>query len=158
MAAAPSDVATALYHGLAQLPAFNPDDDIDPRPAGAAELRVAVRDADALMFAVPEYAGGMPGAFKNLLDWLIGDDQPGSIYAKPVAWINASTRGARRAHESLRTVLGYAHATIVEEACLHVPVDIAAVDAAGLLEDGALTAPIAVALAILAHAAKPGAV
>ena len=73
------------------------------------------------MFSTPEYAGALPGAFKNLLDWLIGDDEPCSIYNKPVAWINASSRGAVVAHESLHAVLGYAHADIVEAACTHSP-------------------------------------
>jgi NAD(P)H-dependent FMN reductase len=102
------------------------------------------------LFSIPEYAGGMPGAFKNLLDWLIGDDQPGSIYEKPVAWMNASPRGAELAHESLRIVLGYAHATIVEEACIHVPIGAAAIDDAGLVSDPALAARITAALALLA--------
>lgn len=54
---------------------------------------------DGVVFSVPEYAGALPGSFKNLLDRTIGDDQPGSIYEKPVAWINASPRGAVNAHE-----------------------------------------------------------
>ena len=59
-----------------------------------AELRAAVRETDAVLFSTPEYAGALPGSFKNLLDWMIGDDKPGSIYEKPVAWINPSAHGA----------------------------------------------------------------
>ena len=46
--------------------------------------------------STPEYAGAMPGALKNLLEWLIGDEAPRSIYEKPVGWVNTSPRGARR--------------------------------------------------------------
>ena len=116
------DIVTTFYEGLAGLPHFNPDDDVDPIHPAVTALRTQIRQADALLFSVPEYAGALPGSFKNLLDWTIGDDQRGSIYEKPVAWINASPRGAADAHESLRKVLGYANAAIVEEACVHIPV------------------------------------
>ncbi len=134
-ARAPEGVDAALYEGLAGLPHFNPDDDAEPLPSAVADLRALVHAADAVVFSVPEYAGAMPGSFKNLLDWLIGDDQPGSIAGKPVAWINASPRGAVNAHDSLRKVLGYASATIVESACTEVPVTGTMIGADGLVAD-----------------------
>jgi NAD(P)H-dependent FMN reductase len=121
-AVAPPGVEGLLYPGLGLLPHFNPDDDVDPLPPAAAELRARIRAAHALVFSVPEYAGALPGSFKNLLDWTIGDDQPGSIYRKPVGWINVSPCGAASAHEELRRVLDYAHARIIDQACVHVPV------------------------------------
>jgi len=150
MATAPDGVVTTLYDDLAALPAFNPDLDVAPLPAAVDALRRSIRAADALLFSVPEYAGGLPGAFKNLLDWSIGDDQAGSLSEKPVAWINASTRGAALAHESLRTVLGYAGAVVVDAACLHVPVREAMVDPKGLIADPSVAGQTAEALAVLA--------
>lgn len=132
---APNGTTAALYEGLGELPHYNPDDDTDQPPEVVVELRRAIRGADALLFSVPEYAGALPGSFKNLLDWTIGDDQPGSIYEKPVAWINASPRGAVDAHASLRTVLGYAHASVVGSACTDIPVTSAMVGADGLVSD-----------------------
>jgi chromate reductase len=149
-AVAPDDVEADRYGGLALLPHFNPDDDVDPLPPTVVDLRSQIRRADAVLFSTPEYAGGLPGSFKNLLDWTIGDEQVGSIYEKPVAWINASPRAAVDAHASLRTVLGYAHATIVEEACLHVPVTSAMVGDDQLIHDGAARDQIAGALRRLA--------
>ena len=71
----------------------------------------------------PEYAGALPAALKNLLEWTIGD---AGTYAKPIAWINAAgpaaPSGAADAHDSLRKVLGYAGAEIVEAACRRAPV------------------------------------
>jgi NAD(P)H-dependent FMN reductase len=127
-------VEAALYEGLASLPAFNPDHESDP-PLSVRELRQTLHRAHALVFSVPEYAGALPGSFKNLLDWTIGDADAGSIYDKPVAWINASPRGAAGAHAELKTVLEYAHAHIVAGASANVPVTSAMVDEEGLVND-----------------------
>jgi NAD(P)H-dependent FMN reductase len=149
---APDGVTTTRYDGLGALPHFNQDDDRDPLPPAVADLRAAVHAADAVPFSTPEYAGALPGSFKNLLDWLIGDAEPGSIYEKPVAWINASPRGATKAHDELRTVLGFAHATIVEAACVHVPVTDSMLDADGVITDADARNQIAAALGALANA------
>jgi NAD(P)H-dependent FMN reductase len=147
---APANVTTVLFDGLGDLPHFNPDDDDVPLHPAVSALRAAIRTAGALLFSTPEYAGALPGSFKNLLDWTIGDDQPGSIYEKPVAWINASPRGAVDAHESLRKVLGYAGAHIVEPACAQVPVTVADIGDGGDIENLALRDGIAACLSRLA--------
>ncbi|HEU0128218.1 MAG TPA: NAD(P)H-dependent oxidoreductase, partial [Pseudonocardiaceae bacterium] len=75
-----------------------------------------------MLFCTPEYAGALPGSFKNLLDWTVGGVE---ICDKPSAWINASSRGpdgAAGAHESLRAVLSYTGAAIIEAACTTIPV------------------------------------
>jgi len=149
---APEAVATTFYDGVAGLPHFNPDDDADPLPTAVADLRAQIHRADGVLFSTPEYAGALPGSFKNLLDWLIGDAEPGSIYEKPVAWINASPRGALKAHDELRTVLGFAHATIVEDACVHVPVTDAMIGANDAIADADARNQIAAALHALANA------
>ena len=147
------DVVVSLYDGLARLPHFNPDDDTDPLPPEVADLRAAIHGASALMFSTPEYAGALPGSFKNLLDWTIGDDQPGSIYDKPVAWVNTSPRGARGAYDELRTVLEYAHAFIVEEACIQIPIGTAMIGSDGLARDPAVRDGLAQALNALVRPA-----
>jgi NAD(P)H-dependent FMN reductase len=153
-AIAPDGIEAVLYDGVRTLPQFDPDLDVEPLEPGVAALRDAIRNADAVLFSVPEYAGGLPGSFKNVLDWSIGDGEPGSIYEKPVAWINASPRGAAHAHESLRLVLGYAHATIVEAACVEIAVHKADVGADGLVADVAARDRIAFALARLTTTAR----
>lgn len=132
---APSDVACVLYDGLGALPHFNPDDDADPLPPAVAELRTLVHGADALVFCTPEYAGVLPGSLKNLLEWLIGDGDARSLYRKPVAWINASPRGAADAHDSLRKVLGYADATLLDDVSAQIPVSTALIGADGEVHD-----------------------
>jgi NAD(P)H-dependent FMN reductase len=148
---APAGVVTMRFTGLGRLPHFDPDADRDPLDPRVAELRRQIHAADALMFSTPEYAGALPGSFKNLLDWTIGDDQPGSIAEKPVAWINASPREARHAHESLRRVLEFAHAVVVDAACAHVPVTAADIGADGLVADPSARATIATVVTKLAE-------
>jgi NAD(P)H-dependent FMN reductase len=87
-----------LYEGLANLPAFNPDDDREPLHPSVAELRQEIARADAVLFCTPEYAGALPGSFKNLLDWTVGG---GEVYGKPAAWINVAARGPRHQRRSL---------------------------------------------------------
>jgi NAD(P)H-dependent FMN reductase len=147
---APPRVATVLYDGLARLPHFNPDDDWPPLDPAITELRAAIRASDAILFCTPEYAGALPGSFKNMLEWTIGDDQPGSIYEKRVAWVNVSAlpTGAADAHQSLRKVLGYAHAAVVEAACASIAVTRGDVRD-GLIPDPAIQGAIARTLTAL---------
>jgi chromate reductase, NAD(P)H dehydrogenase (quinone) len=112
-----------VYDGLDRLPHFNPDLDTEPLPAEVAELRAAIDGADAVLFCTPEYAGTLPGSFKNLLDWCVG----GTVMTdKPVAWVNvaADPRRGGGAAATLATVLGYVQARIVEQACVHIPSDL----------------------------------
>ncbi|MER5614271.1 NADPH-dependent FMN reductase [Streptomyces sp. NPDC002215] len=132
-AVAPAGVRTVLYDGLAALPHFNPDDDVDPLPAPVAELRAAIDDADAVLVCTPEYAGTLPGTFKNLLDWTVGGTE---ICDKPTAWVNAAAPGrGQGAEATLRTVLGYTGADIVEPACVRISVDRDAVGPDGVITD-----------------------
>ncbi|GGV05177.1 FMN reductase [Kitasatospora herbaricolor] len=144
---APEGVTTTLYEGLAGLPHFNPDDDADPLPAPVAELRAAVAAADAILVCTPEYAGTLPGSFKNLLDWTVGGVE---ISDKPTAWINAANPGrGLGAEATLRLVLGYTGAAVLEEACAAVPVDRAVVGPDGVITDPGARAEIARVLALL---------
>ena len=148
---APEQVAVACYEELASLPHFNPDDDGESPPAAVADLRARLGEAGALLFCTPEYAGALPGSFKNLLDWSVGG---GEMSGKPVGWINSSVgpTGAAGAHAELRTVLTYLDSVIVEAACVQVPVTRADVAADGLVHDPAARARLAAVMAALAAA------
>ena len=147
-AVAPRGVVATVYDGLGDLPHFNPDDDRDPLPPTVAALRLAIAEANAVVFSTPEYAGALPGSFLNLLDWTIGG---GEVYEKPVAWINVATSptGAVKAYESLRTVLGYAGTSIIEPACVRIPVLHANVGEDGLVADPAAREQVAEVVATL---------
>ncbi|SHF12958.1 NADPH-dependent FMN reductase [Streptoalloteichus hindustanus] len=130
---APERVRTVRYDGMASLPHFNPDDDNDPLPTPVAELRAAIAGATAVLVCAPEYAGTLPGAFKNLLDWTIGGTETSD---KPVAWVNVAAPGrGEGAEATLRSVLAYTGTRIVESACVRIPV------APGMISDGVIADP-----------------
>jgi NAD(P)H-dependent FMN reductase len=147
----PDGVEADLYDGIDRLPHFNPDVDVDPLPPAVADLRARTTAADAILVCTPEYAGALPGSFKNLLDWTVGDID---ISGTPVAWINVSaTGGAVEAHRSLRLVLTYTDARIIDDACADVPVPRSAVGEDGLIHDTAIRAAVERSLTALLRAA-----
>ncbi|MCP2258837.1 NAD(P)H-dependent FMN reductase [Streptoalloteichus tenebrarius] len=150
---APAGVRTVLYGGLASLPHFNPDDDRDPLPPPVVELRAALAEATAILVCSPEYAGTLPGSFKNLLDWTVGGAE---ICDKPVAWVNAAAPGrGAGAEATLRTVLTYTGAHVVDSACSRVPVSPGTVDDNGVITDPATRAQLLTVLERLVAAAGP---
>ncbi|MEJ7636182.1 NADPH-dependent FMN reductase [Aeromicrobium sp.] len=108
----PRDVVAVTYQGLGGLPHFNPDLDHDPLPPAVTELRRLIDESSALLISTPEYAGAMPGALKNLLEWTVGGVE---TTQKPVGWINPSAILNRSigTYASLRTVLEYTDALVV---------------------------------------------
>src|SRR3954452_15063704 len=151
---APDGVEAGLYAGMGELPHFNPDDDAEGQAVhpAVARMRAAVARADALLVCTPEYAGALPGALKNLLEWTVGD---AGTYDKPVGWINAAgpaaPTGAADAHESLRKVLGYVGADVVEAACRRIPITRRDVGSDGLIVDTEARAAIRDTVAALAE-------
>lgn len=146
------DPDTELYEDMAALPHFNPDDDpIDGAPPPPVpELRAAVGRADALLVCTPEYAGALPGAFKNLLEWLVGG---GEAYRKPIAWVSVAGAAAPKAGadalDSLRKVVGYLAMDIVEDACVRIPVERGAIGPDGLIADEGIRGQLREALGAL---------
>ena len=145
------DPDTELFAGMGALPHFSPDDDGDDLAGrGRASCAPPPAAPTAILVCTPEYAGALPGAFKNLLEWLVGG---GEAYRKPIAWINvsgpAAPSGGADAHDSLRKVVGYLSMEIVEEACVRIPVARDAIGADGLIADPAVREPLAAALAAL---------
>jgi NAD(P)H-dependent FMN reductase len=64
-------------------------------PAEVASLKEAIVAADGLLLVTPEYNNGIPGVFKNAIDWLSrpASDIPRVFGARPVAVIGASPGG-----------------------------------------------------------------
>jgi chromate reductase len=144
---APDTLELELYAGLGSLPLFNPDDEVEPLPATVQVLRSAVGRSDALLITCPEYAHGVPGAFKNLLDWLVGSlEFPG----KPVALLNTSGRGSFHAQAALREILGTMSAQLLESVCMTVPLAGTGCEVGAILGNAARCAELRGVLAALA--------
>ncbi|QNA85442.1 NAD(P)H-dependent oxidoreductase [Sphingomonas sp. So64.6b] len=115
---APAGVHIELFRGIGDLPHFNADLDADGLlPTAALAWRDLVAGCAGMIISCPEYAGGIPGTFKNALDWLVGDAR---FQGKPILILNASPRSVS-AQQALRLVLRTMSADIVEEASLTLP-------------------------------------
>lgn len=117
---APAGTSVVIYDGVGELPHFNADLDAEgvTPPDAVRALRELLIRADAVLISCPEYAHGVPGAFKNMLDWLVST---GELVDKPVALLNAAPAGGEYAHASLVETLRTMNWRVVEEASLLKP-------------------------------------
>lgn len=130
------------------LPHFDPD--LEPCPPEAVlRFRQACADAYGLLLAVPEYTFGIPGAFKNALDWTV---RSGSLYRKPVAVLHVAPLG-RGAHvrEALTHVLRAHGADLTHH---EVPVTQRGRDANGEISDPRIVVRLRTVVAELAQRAN----
>lgn len=129
----PAGIELVLFEGLARLPPFNPDfeEGGGPLPAEVRTLRAEVGRAEVMLIACPEYAHGVPGAFKNLLDWLVGGAE---LPGKPVALLNAAAR-AHHAQDQLYETLATMAARHLGPAPWCVPLPHNRFDAAAILDN-----------------------
>ena len=141
---APDGVEILIWDGLAEMPAYNEDLEVDPGEA-VDGLRALLSDVDALLIATPEYNFGVPGALKNALDWVVGS---GELIDKPVALINASAR-ATHAYASLRETLTTMSGRLIDAASITIPLDGTGLDATGIVNDPSLSATLSAAIAAL---------
>ena len=105
-----------LYDGLKDVPPYDEDDDVHPRPAAVARLNAEIEAADAVLFSTPEYNSSIPGQLKNAIDWISRPLATNALRNKPVAVVGASTGGfgAVWAQAELRKVLAATGARVVE--------------------------------------------
>ncbi len=148
---APENMDFTLYEGLGELPHFSPDLEDNNLPASVEQLRQLIRTADGVLISTPEYAYGMPGSLKNMLDWTVSS---GEFVNKPVAAISASPNqlGGARAQASLILTLGALSANVVEEAKLTIPIVRTKLNADGEITDAATVQALKSVLDALAQA------
>lgn len=132
-AAARSGIPVAIDDSIRVLPHFDPDLEADP-PNSVQRFRKACERADAVLLAVPEYAFGIPGAFKNALDWTVGS---GALYRKSIALLSVAPpgRGANVRH-ALELVFKALDCDVSYHSVPVVPADL---DQDGELRDRPLT-------------------
>ena len=141
-------------HDLRGLPFYDGDLEAagDPRPV--AELKDAIRRADGLVIATPEYNRGMPGGLKNAIDWASRPALASPLAGKPVAIMGASTGqgGTIRAQRQLRDALEFPRAVVLEEPQVLVPEAFLYFDEHGELVDEGIRGQIARLVAALTRA------
>jgi chromate reductase, NAD(P)H dehydrogenase (quinone) len=150
------DVEFELYDGLKAVPPYDEDDDVYPRPASVARLNATIANADAVLFATPEYNASIPGHLKNAIDWVSRPVATNALRNKPVAVVGASIGafGAAWAQAELRKVLAALGARVLDFE-LPVPKCQACFEE-GELTDEEIRASIADAVAALAEEVRQG--
>ena len=145
---APAATDISFYSELRNLPHFNPDLDCEPLPSSIESLRQQVKSCDGMIISSPEYAHGVAGSLKNLLDWLVSSVEfPG----KPVAVINTNPR-ATIALASLKEILTTMSAQIIEPASITLAIAGRNLDAKEIAADLELSRSLKEAIAIFARA------
>jgi NAD(P)H-dependent FMN reductase len=154
---APPQVTVRLFDGLAALPPFNPDQDVEgmvlPEPVRC--LRAQIEAADGIVISSPEYAHGVPGSLKNALDWLVSATE---VVGKPVALVNPSPRSTH-AQVALAETLRTMSMALVSDMPFVVPPSARGMTAGAIAADVELSAPLSDcldALVVAVGCCRPG--
>jgi chromate reductase, NAD(P)H dehydrogenase (quinone) len=101
--AAPEDLRIEIFD-LAVVPLYNGDVEAQGDPPGVAALKQAIRAADGVLMATPEYNHGVPAVMKNAVDWASRPPKAAALDQKPVGVIGASPSftGSARGQSQLR--------------------------------------------------------
>ncbi|HEY8808736.1 MAG TPA: NADPH-dependent FMN reductase [Solirubrobacterales bacterium] len=112
----PAGAELVSFERLAEIPPYDEDVELEGVPEIVRDLREAIRGADAVLIATPEYNHSIPGQLKNALDWASRPAGESSLNGTPAAVIGASTGmfGAVWAQAELRKVLGAMGGRVLE--------------------------------------------
>jgi len=115
-AGAPESVSIEIYEGLATVPFYNEDLDVEPLDPAVDTLRTTLADADAVLIVTPEYNGTIPAVVKNAIDWGSRPYGSGALKDKPVAVIGASLGryAGKWSQEDARKSVGVAGGRVID--------------------------------------------
>ncbi|MFF1460597.1 NAD(P)H-dependent oxidoreductase [Streptomyces sp. NPDC058330] len=121
---APEGSTVDIAEGLAELPFYNEDLDVEGNvPAAAVRLRETAAQADAFLLFSPEYNGTMPAVLKNAIDWLSRPYGAGALTGKPVAVVGTAfgQYGGVWAQDDARKAAGVAGGAVLADVKLSIP-------------------------------------
>jgi chromate reductase len=126
----------SLYE-IASVPFYNTDVEAVGDPEPVATFKAAIRAADGLLVATPEYNHGIPGVLKNALDWASRPHRASPLDCKPVAILGATAgRGSTfQAQAQLRETFVYSGSCTLAQPELSLSRAGGAFDDAGRLTD-----------------------
>jgi chromate reductase len=112
----PAGAELVPFGRLREIPPYDADLELLETPDAVRALREAMRGADAVLIATPEYNHSIPGVLKNALDWASRPAGHSALNGKPAAVIGASTGmfGAVWAQAETRKVLGALGGRVLE--------------------------------------------
>ena len=95
---APEGVSLTIG-SIADVPLYDGDTEAaQGTPPAVAELNRQLAGADGLLLVSPEYNNGIPGVFKNAIDWMSRGEGGKNFRGKPVAVTGASPGNFGTAH------------------------------------------------------------
>jgi chromate reductase len=100
------DGVEIVIHDLDQIPLYNGDVEAQGVPQGVVDFAEAIRAADAVLIACPEYNYSIPGVLKNAIDWASRPSVRNPWRHKPIGLVGASGGqfGTLRSQLALRQV------------------------------------------------------
>lgn len=125
---------------ISTFPLFDADVMAAGVPEGVQKVVDAVRAADAVLIASPEYNFSVSGVLKNAIDWISrAEDQPFS--RKPTAILSATQGplGGARSQYDLRKILGFLDAAVLNKPEVFIGMAPTKFDTNGLLIDQSTT-------------------
>jgi chromate reductase, NAD(P)H dehydrogenase (quinone) len=116
----PAEASMVMFEALGEIPHFNSD--LPEEPASVTALKAAIREAQGVVIATPEYNYSVPGVLKNALDWA-SRPQPSPLRGKPVAVIGCSVgmSGSMRAQYHLRQILVFSDSPTLNQPEILIP-------------------------------------
>lgn len=137
MELAPEGMAIRIFERLGEVPPYNEDVEKVGDPEPVAALKDAIREADALLIATPEYNYSLPGVLKNAIDWASRPPRDSVLKGKPAAILGATpgVTGTVRAQLALRQSFLFTETLALLKPEVHVGGASEKFDAAGGLTD-----------------------
>ena len=121
---APEGLDLRIYEGLADIPFYNEDIDVEGSvPAAATAFREALAEVDGVLVITPEHNGTIPAVLKNAIDWSSRPFGASPISGKPTVVVGAAfgQYGGVWSHDEARKALGIAGARVLDEIRMAVP-------------------------------------
>ena len=111
------------FFDIGTLPFFNEDLEAAGDPELVRRFKEAIRAANAVLIATPEYNGAVPGVLANAIDWASRPTGRSVLRNKPVAVMGAvlGKSGSANAQAALRGVLSRVGAVVVPDPQVLVP-------------------------------------
>ena len=108
---ASEQIDITLFERISALPHFNPDENGEVVEKEVSDFRQQLRNADGVIICTPEYAHGVPGTLKKVIDWTVSTSE---FSQKPTVLITASTDG-RFGHAALLETLKVIEAENIDQ-------------------------------------------
>jgi chromate reductase, NAD(P)H dehydrogenase (quinone) len=117
------DWVEVRFFDIGTLPFFNEDIEAIGDPEPVRRFKQAIRGANAVLIATPEYNGAVPGVLANAMDWASRPSSKSVLRNKPVAVMGAvlGGSGSVNAQATLRGVLSRVGAVVVPDPQVLVP-------------------------------------